>query len=168
MAYAATENRASDLAEQLAASLARETKLREALIKLDKIYRSEMDEPENNPRPKWLSEALALSIDKTQTFQQEHWEWVQKTFPGETAEGVLHHLCAEIQEFSVAPTDFEEMADIFLLMQCYASHVGVDFMGQVRAKFEKCKARKWVKTSTGWRHEKAALSTDGGSHDSLP
>lgn len=90
-----------------------------------------------------------------ETFQSEQWRWCCETFPNETVEGVLRHLESEFAELKEAPFDPMEMADCFLLLQCLASHCGVDLMKAAREKFEKCKARKWEQTSEGYRHVKS-------------
>jgi hypothetical protein len=93
------------------------------------------------------------------TFQEEQWAWVKSTFPDEKAEGAFVHLKSEIDELAENFADAEELADCFLLIQCLASHAGVDLMAAARAKFEKCKARTWVKTEAGYRHEKSGEAT---------
>lgn len=58
-------------------------------------------------------------------------------------------------ELEATPSDPEEIADCFLLLQCLASHYGVDLMAAARAKFEKCKLRKWERVpGVGFRHVK--------------
>jgi hypothetical protein len=92
------------------------------------------------------------------TFQEDQWVWVKETFPGETADGVMKHLLEEWQEFLSSPTDPDEIADVFLLLQCWCSHHGINLQTAAQAKFDKCKARKWVKTERGFRHEKEATA----------
>lgn len=79
----------------------------------------------------------------SQSFQAEQWEWVKQTFPGEKPEGVLRHLREEVLELTENPSDPKELADCFLLIQCMASHAGIDLIQAARAKFEECKLRKW-------------------------
>lgn len=86
-------------------------------------------------------------------FQKDQWEWVKRTFPGEKPEGVLRHLAEEIKELEENPSDPEEMADCFLLLQCLASHYGVNLVDAAKAKHEKNKRRTWKQVEgKGFRH----------------
>lgn len=87
-------------------------------------------------------------------FQAEQWDWVKRTFPDETADGAYRHFLEEAKELGDDVGDGEELADCFLLILCLASHAGIDLSAAARAKFDKCKSRKWVKTDTGYRHVK--------------
>ena len=111
------------------------------------------------------SEATTLgSVDTAQppsgrecpaAFQAEQWEWVRKTFPTETPRGVFKHLKEEIKELGDDLSDPKELADCFLLLQCLASHHGVDLYAAARAKFEECKSRTWQEIpGVGFRHVK--------------
>lgn len=95
------------------------------------------------------------------TLQARQWEWVQATFPDETFEGVLDHLKEEIVELEACPSDPGELADVFLLVQCLASHFGVDLMAAAEAKLRECRSREWeFITGKGYRHKKPLALDD--------
>lgn len=78
---------------------------------------------------------LAFEIDK----------WQKKQFPHRSAHSIATHLFKEAKELLDAPTDGEEMADIFMLLVGAASFSGVDLNEAVAAKLEKNKKRVWGK-----------------------
>lgn len=80
-------------------------------------------------------DALALQAD----------EFARVTFPMRSAESISEHLRREAVELAAAPTDAEEMADVFLLLGNLVHFTGTDLNAAVVAKLAKNRARKWGK-----------------------
>lgn len=71
--------------------------------------------------------------------------WQDETFPQKTPHSVATHLLKEAGELVAAPTDAEEIADVFMLCVGAANVNGVDLAAAVAAKLAKNKARTWGK-----------------------
>jgi hypothetical protein len=79
------------------------------------------------------------------TLAREVHEWAAHTFPGTDERSKSKHLLREAKELADAPTDPEEMADVFILLANLAGFVGVNLAEAVAAKHAKNKARTWGK-----------------------
>lgn len=86
---------------------------------------------------------MKQDLDK---FQQKTFEWSAKTFGVRPPSGPLAHLESEIKEILAKPSDKEEWADAFLLLQDAASRQGIR-MSQIfdaaQTKHQKNTQRDW-------------------------
>lgn len=83
------------------------------------------------------------AVDTLDALADEIRSWQRATFPQATPHSVTEHLRREAIELATAPTDPEEIADVFLLTIGAANAAGHDLVTIVRAKLEKNKARTW-------------------------
>lgn len=98
-------------------------------------------------------EASAPEFRDLSELQKEQWRWARETFPDEQAPEILEHIKEELSELEGEPSNPLEMADVLLLLLCYASHFGVDLMKAASDKFEVCRQRSWWRTERGWRRK---------------
>ena len=72
--------------------------------------------------------------------------WAEKVFAGQTINGILEHLLAEVQELIDNPEDDEEAADCLLLLAGYWDKRGKTADELLDASFDKlavCQERSW-------------------------
>lgn len=77
---------------------------------------------------------------------QAGFAWSITAFPGQTVEGMKHHLLEEAGEVLTAGTKeelAEELADVMFLAYNIGSRSGVDLFDALYGKFLKNQARGW-------------------------
>lgn len=70
--------------------------------------------------------------------------WQEETFPNATTKSVVEHLYREALELRENPDDWEEVADILLLLGHLIHKTGMDAAKVVRDKLEVNKRRVWA------------------------
>lgn len=84
--------------------------------------------------------------------------WAAATFPGESMDEKLTHLCEEIEEARADPANVEEWADAVILVfdaARAAGHTPDQIVLGVRRKFFKNQNRTWERRDDGvYRHVK--------------
>jgi NTP pyrophosphatase (non-canonical NTP hydrolase) len=83
-----------------------------------------------------------MNIDFLVSFQEEVGEWGNKTFPKNTPDTIVNHLCREVLELAEGH-DPEEAADCFLLLLHHAHRGGYSLLKEARKKHEINKIRTW-------------------------
>lgn len=83
---------------------------------------------------------VSLTLDG---MQDEVNEWQRKTFPEATPKTIAAHLLREAKELYAQPEDWEEVADIQILLFGMADSLGIDLYRIVKAKLEINKLRQW-------------------------
>lgn len=71
-----------------------------------------------------MIEALSVPVDLLDEFQQTTFEWSLHTFGVRGPAGPINHLKSECDEILEDPTDIEEFADAWLLLQDAAARGG--------------------------------------------
>lgn len=89
----------------------------------------------------------------------EYINWALSTFPDETLSQQATHLLKETKELEAQPNSLEEAVDVAFLCAlighravCLArdsGHYWEDFLAACRAKLDKNKGRRWVRTPDG-------------------
>lgn len=124
---------------------------------MEHIHQWAADEPDDNwyerNRGDLVDNIIALlapvirrqveGSDSYDRLAREIVDWQHATFGHATPASCAAHLLDEAQELVKAPTDPEEMADVFLLIVGVADRAGIDLRGAVRGKLEKNKRRAW-------------------------
>ena len=90
-------------------------------------------------------------MDRLQQLMDLRRPWAEKEFKGQTIDGILSHLKAEVKELIKNPEDEEEAFDILLLLIGYCDRVGMTARELIDGGFRKlkiCKGRTWQKRNS--------------------
>lgn len=95
------------------------------------------------------------------TIQREISGWADANFPGRDAMSVYNKLGQELEEWSKAPDDASEFADVMILVLDWAYLKGVNMQEAINKKMGVNLKRQWIFDSLTktWQH----ISSDGVS-----